>query len=172
MTLEIRMATADDAAACREIYAPSVLASSTSFEVAVPAVSEMAARIELALKKHQWLIAHDAASQVVGYAYAGAFRNRAAYRFGAETSVYTAPAEHRRGVGRRLYEVLLAGLREQGYFQAYAGITLPNAASVAFHERLGFTAVGRFPRAGFKFGRWHDVGWWHRALRDDAPEAG
>lgn len=170
MTLEIRMARATDAAACREIYAPSVLDSSTSFEVAVPAVPEMAARIEHALQKHQWLIAQDPSGQVLGYAYAGAFRNRAAYRFGAETSVYTAPAEHRRGIGRQLYEALLAGLRDQGYFQAYAGITLPNAASVAFHERLGFTAVGRFPRAGFKFGRWHDVGWWHRPLRDGAPD--
>ena len=97
---------------------------------------------------------------------------RAAYRWCVEVSVYVAASARRRGVGRRLYEVLLEVLRIQGLRNAYAGITLPNPASVALHESLGFEPIGVYPKIGYKLGAWHDVGWWHRRLIDDDAAPG
>lgn len=165
----IRAAGAQDAHACREIYAPHVLERSTSFELNVPTAGEMAQRIAAASERHCWLVAVDASDSPLGYAYATAFRAREAYRFGAETSVYVADSARRQGLGRRLYQQLFEALKALGYYHAFAGITLPNDPSVALHERLGFVATGRFPNAGFKFDRWHDVGWWYRVLQDGRP---
>ncbi len=102
---------------------------------------------------------------VVGYAYGCPHRERAAYRWAADVSVYVAPTHHRQGLGRALYEDLLARLTEQGFQIACAGVTLPNDASVGLHESLGFAPVGVYRRIGFKLGRWWDVGWWQRELR-------
>ncbi|MGH7576747.1 MAG: GNAT family N-acetyltransferase [Longimicrobiales bacterium] len=108
---------------------------------------------------------HVAADEtVLGYAYATPYRTRVAYRWSTEVSVYVAQAAQRRGVGRRLYNALFALLRAQNYHIAYAGITVPNAASVTLHEALGFERIGVFPDAGFKLGAWHDVLWMHREL--------
>ncbi len=101
---------------------------------------------------------------VVGYAYASAFRERAAYRWTVETSVRIAPDAHGRGVGRTLYATLLAELTSAGYVNAVALISLPNPASVALHTALGFTRVGVLTRAGYKLERWIDVEIWERAL--------
>jgi L-amino acid N-acyltransferase YncA len=111
-----------------------------------------------------WLVA-ETAEGVTGYAYAAPFRSRAAYRWSVETSVYLGEAARGCGIGRRLYDHLLAELCDLGYVNAYAGIALPNEASVRLHEAVGFTAIGVFPAAGHKHGRWVDVGWWVRALR-------
>jgi phosphinothricin acetyltransferase len=102
---------------------------------------------------------------VLGYAKAGEWRARAAYRWTTETGVYLSPDACGRGVGNALYGRLLAVLRAQGFHAAIGGIALPNPASVRLHERLGFTAIGTFPRAGRKFDRWHDVGFWHLPLQ-------
>ena len=107
---------------------------------------------------------------VVGYAHASLHRARPAYRWSVEVSVYLAPAERGRGTGRALYQVLLGQVRDLGYVTAFAGVTLPNPASVALHERLGFRPVGIFEAVGFKHGRWHDVGWWRLPLVDPPPE--
>ena len=162
--MRIRMASADDAGAVRDVYAPVIESSAISFELIVPSVDEMAARIVGRQPAYPWLVAESDADGVVGYAYAGRFSGRAAYDWSVETSVYLAEAARGRGVGLALYDVLLALLAAQGYRQAMAGIALPNPASVALHERVGFAPVGVYRAAGWKFGTWHDVGWWQRPL--------
>ena len=136
-----------------------------SFEGEVPSVSAFAGRIEKALERWAWLVA-EIDGRPCGYAYGGEHRTRTAYRYSTEISVYLDPRVHRRGIGRRLYERLFARLVERGYCNAYAGITLPNDASVRLHESMGMRSIGVFPRVGWKFGTWHDVGWWHVALRE------
>ena len=122
-----------------------------------------------ALAGWAWLVAEDA-GQVAGYAYATPHRSRGAYRWSVETSVYVAAAARGQGVGTQLYTALLPVLAEKGYCNAYAGITLPNDASVALHRRVGFQAIGVFRSVGRKFGAWHDVSWWHLPLRAEPPQ--
>jgi L-amino acid N-acyltransferase YncA len=157
-----------DAVACASIYAPHVEASATSFEEQAPSAEEFAARIERTSASHPWLVA-ERGGEVLGYAYACAHRERPAYRWATDVSVYVADASQRQGVGRGLYEALFERLCRQRFRVACAGITLPNQASVALHERLGFAPVGVFRRIGWKDGAWRDVGWWQLDL---APEAG
>jgi len=107
--------------------------------------------------------------EVLGYAYATRYRERAAYRWSTETSAYVAPEARRQGVGTLLYQALLPALASKGLCNAYAGIALPNPASVALHVSVGFRSIGTFPAVGRKFGQWHDVGWFHRSLRQLAP---
>lgn len=162
--LEIRDADSTrDAAACAAIYAPHVEGSAVSFEEQAPDAEEMRRRIEHYGTGHAWLVA-ERGGQVVGYAYATAFNERPAYRWSAGVSVYVADGERGRGVGRALYEALFERLRERGFRKACAGITLPNEASVALHESLGFQQVGTNPEIGWKNGAWRDVGWWQLEL--------
>lgn len=163
--MNIRLAIADDAEAVAAIYAPYVRNTPITFETVVPSVAEMAERIERTLVGHPWLVCATG-TDVVGYAYAGPYRTRAAYQWSAEVTVYVRTDAHRRGVGRALYTALLALLPLQNFYNAYAVITVPNAASVALHEVLGFTPAGVTHRVGFKLGRWHDVGTWEIALRE------
>jgi L-amino acid N-acyltransferase YncA len=162
-----------DAEACAAIYAPSVEGSVTSFEERAPDTAEIAARIAAISTTHPWLVAEEG-GEVVGYAYACRHRERAAYRWTADVSVYIAAGQRGRGHGRSLYEALFERLREQRFQVACAGITLPNEASVALHERLGFVAVGVMRRIGWKQGAWRDVGWWQLELvpaaADPPPE--
>ncbi|MGE5286141.1 MAG: arsinothricin resistance N-acetyltransferase ArsN1 family B [Micromonosporaceae bacterium] len=159
-----RPATAADAPAIRDIYAPIVLDTVISFEAEPPDAEEIRRRMTAGALRLPWLVA-ETADGVAGYAYAAPFRSRAAYRWSVETSVYLSESARGRGIGRRLYEQLLAELCTLGYVNAYAGIALPNEASVRLHEAVGFTPVSAFPAAGHKQGRWVDVGWWVRALR-------
>jgi len=161
-----------DAAACAAIYAPQVEGSATSFEEDPPDAAEFAERIARTAATHPWLVA-EWGEEVVGYAYACPHRARAAYRWAADVSVYVAPEQRGRGRGRALYAELLARLRRQRFQVACAGITLPNEASVALHERLGFVAVGVYRRIGWKAGAWRDVGWWQLELEsaDEGPPA-
>jgi phosphinothricin acetyltransferase len=161
--MEIRLAGPGDAAGIQAIYGPIVAETVTSFEYEVPDAAEMARRVASRWPAHPWLVAVDG-SAVLGYAYAGPFSGRAAYSWSTEVSVYVHPDAHRRGVGRSLYAALFALLRRQGYRRAYAGVTLPNAASVGLHEAVGFVPVGRYAQVGWKFGAWRDVSWWQRAL--------
>jgi L-amino acid N-acyltransferase YncA len=154
----------EDAAACAAIYAPYVTDTVISLEETPPDEDEMAARIARHSSHHAWLIAElDGAP--VGFAYGSQHRERAAYRWAADVSVYVDRHAHRRGIGRRLYTDLLERLTDLGYYVACAGITLPNEASVALHESFGFVRVGVYRKIGFKFGAWHDVGWWQTQLR-------
>lgn len=166
--LQIRDASAADAEVLLTIYAPFVIDTGVSFELEPPSVEEFAQRIFTAQSKWAWLVAQQD-GRIAGYAYATSFRARAAYQWSVEMSAYLDPAFRGHGVGRALYDRLMSILIAKGYCTAYAGITLPNEASVGFHQALGFTAVGVFRRAGRKFGAWHDVSWWQRQLRDEPP---
>jgi L-amino acid N-acyltransferase YncA len=154
---------ARDAAPCASIYAPHVEASPTSFEERPPNVDELAERIRRTTRTHPWLVA-EVDGAVVAYAYACPHRARPAYRWAVDVSVYVVDGHQGAGIGRRLYEELLERLRAQRFRTACAGITLPNQASVALHERLGFVAVGAFRDIGWKAGAWRDVGWWQLDL--------
>ncbi len=158
MMAKIRIADQDDAPGVAAIYAPYVLNSVISFETAPPDADEFRARIADCLTDHPWLIA-EVEGQIAGYAYAGPHSARAAYDWSANISVYLAADHHRRGLGRRLYDILVNLLRHQGYHSLFAGITLPNSASVALHTALGMKEVGIYKEVGFKFGEWHDVMW-------------
>lgn len=116
-----------------------------------------------------WLVA-EVTGNVVGFAYACRHRLRSAYRWSADCSVYVAPQHRGRAVGRVLYERLFVELRELGYVSLFAAVALPNPISVGLHESLGFRTVGVFRNVGYKSGEWHQVGWWHRPLRDP-PES-
>jgi L-amino acid N-acyltransferase YncA len=160
-----------DAAACAAIYAPFVRGSAVSFEEAVPGADAFAARIARLSATHPWLV-EERDGRVAGFAYGSPHRERAAYRWAADVSVYVAPVQHGRGIGRALYEALFALLREQRIHVACAGITLPNEASVGLHESLGFELVGIYRGIGWKAGAWRDVGWWQLRLfppLDDDP---
>ncbi|HZS33118.1 MAG TPA: arsinothricin resistance N-acetyltransferase ArsN1 family B [Methylomirabilota bacterium] len=167
--MAIRLATEQDAGAVQAIYAPVVRDTAISFEVDPPSVEEMARRIRETWPRWPWLVL-ERDGNVVGYAYAGAHRARPAYRWSVDVTIYVAAGARRGGVGRALYTSLLAVLALQGYVTAWAGITLPNAASVALHEAVGFVPVGVYPAVGYKLGAWRDVGWWRRRLRPPPPD--
>lgn len=158
-----------DAAACADIYRPYVLRTAVTFETVPPDEAEFARRIGRAQAEHAWLLAEEG-GVVLGYAYAGSFRARAAYARTAETSIYLAEGTGGRGVGMVLYGALLDRLRELGYGTAVGGMTPPNPGSAALHRALGFRQVGAFTRVGRKFGRWHGCDWWELALRDDVTD--
>jgi phosphinothricin acetyltransferase len=161
--IRLRFATGDDTDAIASIYAPVVEQTAISFEVVPPTPAEFATRLEETMPAYPWLVAEDGA-RVVGYAYGHRFAPRAAYAWSVETSIYVRDGERGRGVGRVLYDALLVLLGAQGYRQAFAGIALPNPASVALHESVGFAPVGAYREVGYKFGSWHDVAWWQRPL--------
>jgi phosphinothricin acetyltransferase len=160
---ELRVATPADAAAIATIYAPVIRETVISFETAEVPADAMRQRIETTLVRYPWLVA-EAAGTVVGYAYATQHRARAAYDWSVDVSVYLAERARHRGLGRALYVALLDLLTAQGYANAFAGITLPNDASVGLHEAIGFTPVGVYRSVGWKLGAWRDVGWWQRVL--------
>ena len=156
----IRAAEVDDASRLVEIYNPYVLETSISFEEAPVSADEMAGRIRKVRQAGlPWLVAEQE-DIIAGYAYATRWRERHAYRFAVECTVYTAAECQGQGVGRALYGVLLPALKAAGYHAVVAVIALPNPASVALHERFGMRKVEHFPQVGFKFGQWHDVGNW------------
>jgi phosphinothricin acetyltransferase len=164
MACHVRVADADDAPAIRSIYAPFV-ETPVTFEVDPPSVGEVADRIETTTQRHPWLVC-EADGEVIGYASASKLRSAGAYRWTVELSVYVDEAVRRSGVGTALYTSLLNVLELQGYYSAYAAMTVPNPASTALHERLGFDRVATFPDVGYKHGEWHDVRWWHRRLAE------
>lgn len=159
----IRLARPEDGPALAEIYRPAVTENSTSFELEPPDGAEMARRVAKCMERTPWLVC-ERDGRVAGYAYGGMHRERAAYQWTAEVSAYVHQDFHRQGIGRALYAALVAALVAQGYRNAVAGITLPNDASVALHEAVGFTLVGVYRKVGYKFGAWHDVAWYEREL--------
>lgn len=163
MPITVRPATVADAEAVQRIYAPVVLETAVSFEEVPPTVAEMAERITAISRTHPFLVAVKD-GVVCGYVYGGPHAQRAAYRYSVGTTVYIALEMRRSGVGRALYGALLPELKRRGFHAAFAGIALPNPGSVALHEAVGFELVGIYREVGFKFGRWHDLGYWQRLL--------
>ena len=164
----IRPACDADAAPLLAIYAPFVEHTTISFEERPPSVEEFAARIRKSLSAWAWLVA-ERDDAMLGYAYATSHRERAAYRWSVEVSAYVDPRFQRRGIAAALYTALFEALVARGYCNAFAGIALPNDASIALHRRVGFEPIGVFRSIGWKFAAWHDVAWFQRRLRQGPP---
>jgi phosphinothricin acetyltransferase len=163
-SVRVRPAMAGDAEAIARIYSHYVLNTTISFEEQPLSPDEMSQRIqEVFSSSLPWLVgAH--ADQVVGYAFAGKWKGRCAYRHSVESSVYLDPEFTGRRIGTQLYQALLATLQEKSIHVVIGGVALPNPPSVALHERLGFAKVAHFKEVGYKFGRWIDVAYWQRSL--------
>jgi L-amino acid N-acyltransferase YncA len=169
----VRQACPRDAAACLAVYRPYVEDTAISWELDVPTVGEMAARITTGCDTHDWLVL-ERDDQIVGFAYGHAFNRFPAYRWSAQTGIYIDAGHHRCGGGRTLYTQLLNRLGERGYRRAFAGITQPNEASNGLHRSLGFRDAGLYRRVEWKQDRWHDVAWMQldlpgAASTDDPP---
>lgn len=154
-----------DAAAVADIYRSSVEPGVASFEEVAPDAAEMTGRMTTTIAMTPWLVA-ESGGRVVGYAYAGPHHARPGYRWSVNVSVYVADGFTGRGIGRRLYAELFAILARQGFVNVYAGVTLPNDASVALHRAMGMEPIGVYRRVGFKHGAWHDVAWYGLRLTD------
>jgi len=170
-TARLRLAEPGDAAQIATIYAPFCLETAVSFETTAPDEAAMRERISTLTQRYPWLVAVSGTGDVLGYAYAGKHRERAAYRWSVDFTAYLVPEEKRRGIGTELYRALVRICQSLGYYRAFAGITLPNEASIRLHEKIGFLPIGVYRRVGFKLGKWHDVGWWSLDLlpEEDAP---
>jgi phosphinothricin acetyltransferase len=164
--MKVRHANEDDAEACAAIYAPYVTDTAITFEYEPPSADEMARRIAAAQRAHAWLVLEDD-GRVVGYAYGGPYKERAAYRWSSEVSVYLETGRRRSGSGRLLYAALFERLAERGFHTLVAGMTLPNDASEGLHRAMGFEPIGIFRRVGWKHGQWRDVAWAQRSLGTD-----
>ncbi|WP_430417123.1 N-acetyltransferase family protein [Parasphingorhabdus sp.] len=159
----IRPACVEDAGRCAQIYAPFVENSWVSFETEAPDASEMARRIAIARQTHDWLVAEQDGG-IAGYAYGSSHRERRAYRQSCDVTVYVDPACARSGIGSALYAALFESLAKSGKHAVFAGVALPNAASLALHKALGFTSVGVYHEVGWKMGAWRDVQWLEKLL--------
>lgn len=164
--IAIRAAVEADAAAIAAIYAPYVIGGTVSFETEAPSADAMCRRMHAWRGYYPWLVltSGEESGGVLGYAYAGQWRDRPAYRYAVETSIYVSGPLQRQGGGRLLYEALLATLRAQGFTQAVAVISLPNDGSIALHESVGFRRTGMYREIGFKQGQWLDIGFWQKVL--------
>lgn len=169
MAAAIRPARAGDEAAIAEIYRPFCESATVSFENEAPSAAEMAERIRTTSERFPWLVLDDGGT-LAGYAYASRHRERAAYAWSVDVTVYVAATHRRKGVGRALYTSLLELLRLLGYFKVYAGVTLPNPSSVGLHEAMGFAPVGVYEGVGYKLGAWRDVAHYQRPLQPEQED--
>jgi L-amino acid N-acyltransferase YncA len=169
MSVRIRLAHDGDAEAIAAIYRPVVEQTAISFETIAPDRAEVSRRLAETMIDYPWLVC-ERGGRVAGYAYATRHRVRAAYQWSVDTSVYIDDGDKRSGVGRGLYQSLFSILAAQGFFNAFAGIALPNPASVGLHEAMGFEKVGVYRDVGFKLGEWRDVGWWQLRLPRSDPQ--
>jgi len=168
--MHFRLATVDDAPQIQAIYAPIVTETATSFELTVPTIEDIAGRIKKYTAQYAWLVCMDHHT-VTGYAYGSLHRTRTAYQWSTEVSVYVHHAYRKRNIGRALYLTLFDVLALQGYYNAFAGVVVPNHASEALHTAVGFAPIGVYRNIGYKLGKWHDVKWFQRVLRpqDKSP---
>lgn len=168
--IAIRPARPEDAATIAAIYAPHVLSGTVSFENEAPDTRAMRGRMAASGGLYPWLVATTGEAgeeqAILGYAYASPFKDRPAYRWTVETTIYVSGAALGQGAGRLLYDALIDTLVAQGFVQAIGVIALPNDASIALHESVGFRRAGMYREVGFKLGRWVDVGFWQRELND------
>ena len=160
--------TPDDAQAIAGIYAPMVLETAISFEWVSPTVDEFRTRIEKTSATYPWLVATDDVDTAAGFSYANTHHDAASYRWSVNTSVFIRHDMRGQGVGKALYGELHRQLVALGYYRAYAGIALPNEASIALHKAAGYRPLGVCEKVGFKLGAWRDVGWWQKQLQPHA----
>lgn len=170
--LDVRLATNADLPGVLSIGNRAIEQTAASFHVQPQSLAALDAEFQSSHAHYPWLVACDEAGGVIGFARASAWKGRCAYAWSAEVTVYVRPEHHGRGVGRALYERLIGTLQAQGYRTLLAGITLPNPPSVRLHESFGFRPAGEFRRVGYKFGRWHTVGYWQLELGDAAAPPG
>ncbi|HEU4472935.1 MAG TPA: GNAT family N-acetyltransferase [Flavisolibacter sp.] len=163
--VELRMATVSDAREILDIYAPYILDSAFTFENELPPLEQFAGRIETCTKKFPWIVC-EIDGTIAGYVYASPHRDRDAYQWTCECSVYVHSGFHGKGLARELYSILFSMLKVQGLRSVYAGITLPNEPSVRLHESCGFEWFVTYDNVGYKLGSWHKVGWWRLQLND------
>ena len=161
--MSIRPATSDDATAVAEIYNYFIADTIITFETETISAAEMASRIVSIQQTYPFLVYEDQ-GEVCGYAYASQWRTRSAYRYATESTIYLQPTSGGRGVGTQLYGALIDVLRQRQFHCVIGGISLPNIASVALHEKLGFEKVAHFPQVGRKLDKWIDVGYWQLLL--------
>ena len=168
---QVRLANPGDAVGILEIYAPYVRDTSITFETEVPSVERFSDRIATYLREWPWLVA-ETDGQIAGYAYASRYRERVAYQWSVECSVYIHDDHLRAGLARALYTALFALLKRQGYRNVYAVINLPNDRSVALHESMGFRWFATYEQVGYKLGKWKKVGWWRLVINEFGEEPG
>ena len=163
--MDILPAAPAHASAIATIYNHYIVSTTVTFETERVTAADMHARIEETQSSSlPWLVAEEG-DRVLGYAYASKWKGRCAYRYSVESTVYLDAACIGRGIGKALYSTLIADLRERGMHAVIGGVALPNAASIALHEALGFRKVAHFEQVGFKQDRWIDVGYWQLLLR-------
>lgn len=160
----IRPVTLADAADILQIYSPYIENTVITFETEVPTIEEFTARIERIKSEYPYLVC-ETGGKVIGYAYASKHRERSAYKYSVDVSIYVDMDHHREGIGKALYSNLFEALGSYDYYTAYAGITLPNEKSIGLHKSFGFHEVGVFHNAGYKMGRWLDVIWLEKQLK-------
>jgi L-amino acid N-acyltransferase YncA len=161
--VKIRVVEEKDVAAILAIYSPFVLESSTSFEVSLPSEAEMWERILSTRNEYPYLV-YETGNTLAGYAYVSNHRQREAYRWSKEISVYIDPRFRGKRIATALYSALFSIVKMQGITNLLAGISIPNPASIGFHEKMGFRKVGEYTAVGYKHGKWHNVGWWELNL--------
>lgn len=168
---KIRLATEGDSASILQIYAPFITDTAISFECQIPTLVEFSKRIFNVQKEFPWLVC-EIDNNIVGYAYASRFREREAYSWSADFSVYIDPRFQRKSIGKALYFSLIELLKLQGYYNIFAGITLPNIKSISLHESFGFKAIGVYENVGYKFNSWHNVKWYGLNIKehDQSPQ--
>jgi len=167
---KIRSALSSDASSILDIYAPYIANTAVSFETEVPSVEDFTQRIMGNQESCPWLV-YESGGLIAGYAYASKHRDRAAYQWSLESSVYVNEGFRQQGIATKLYQTLFQILKYQGCRNLYAGITLPNEKSVNFHQKMGFNKIADYKNIGYKFNSWHTVGWYELQLNDysDAP---
>ncbi|MEO8403353.1 MAG: N-acetyltransferase family protein [Chitinophagaceae bacterium] len=161
----IRLATADDASQILDIYAPYIATTSLTFETELPSVESFGQRIETYQQNWPWLVC-EIDQIIAGYAYASRYRERTAYQWCVECSVYIHDNFLKKGIARALYTTLFEILKKQQFYTVYAVINLPNDPSVALHERMGFEYFATYKNVGYKLGKWKNVGWWQLILNE------
>jgi phosphinothricin acetyltransferase len=170
--IKIRLATINDAEGILAIYSPYILNTSFTFETEVPSLTDFQKRISAYLINWPWLVC-EIDGVIAGYAYGAKYRERTAYQWCVESSIYIHDDFQKQNIGKALYEALVEILKRQGYRNVYAVINLPNDKSVRFHESCGFTYFATYEKVGYKLGKWKNVGWWQLVINefDIEPEA-
>ena len=159
----IRLIKLSDAKQVLTIYKPYIENTAISFETEIPNLKTFTKRIETTSNFYPWLV-YEENKKILGYAYATSHRQRDAYKWSVDVAIYIKEEAHGKGIGKRLYSKLFDLLMKQGFYNAYAGIALPNEKSIGIHEKIGFSKIAEYHNVGFKLGKWWNVGWWEMEL--------